>query len=81
MYRAYCTECQAFCHGRGRARYLTYWVAKHGAVVAGQRHIQSHDFTKQQRAQGYSIAGPYSSHRLPIATMKQDYEVLQDISA
>jgi len=70
MHRAYCDTCEGFCHGKGKSRYLTYWVAKAGAVIAAKRHDEDHERLKPLGQK------PYVSDRLPYATMRQDYNLV-----
>ena len=70
MFRAYCDDCEGFCHGSGKSRYLTYWVAKAGAARAAKRHAEDHE------RHGQLGRKPYVSQRLPYATMRLDYNLV-----
>jgi hypothetical protein len=42
MFRTWCDDCADHCQGAGRSQYLSWWLAKGGAVKAMQRHQDQH---------------------------------------
>lgn len=41
-FRTWCDDCRGYCQGQGRARHVSWWLQKAGAVKAAQRHQDQH---------------------------------------
>jgi hypothetical protein len=56
MFRVWCDDCADYCNGTGRARNLSWWLAKVGAERAAERHQAQHA-AKPRGARMFGMVG------------------------